>query len=328
VCGWYSRIAQPPEADIQIEGKNKELEYMRTMITSLTLAVLVSAAAARPLRGDSNNEKAQTVINAARAALGGEAKLSSLTGLLATGRVTKAMGDQTIDGDIEISLLLPDKYKEVETTSLMGGAAEVTRTSAVDGSNAWSDTAATSPGGGQVIIRGAKGGDESKIRAAQEKAIRSDFARNVIIWLIQAPASSAVEFTYAGEGETDKGHVDVIDAKGADDFAIRLFFDKETHLPTLVTYHAAVPKMKMMQVAGPLDAKKLPKLPDDKPGDDSSAKPQLPEVQVALSDYKAEGGVLLPHKFTRSSGGEAVDEIVISKYKLNPTLKPESFKKK
>ena len=54
----------------------------------------------------------------------------------------------------------------------------------------------------------------------------------------------------------------------------------------------------------------------------------LDEIQVLISDYKPEGGLLLPHRFARAAGGATFDETEITAYKINPPLKPQSFKKK
>jgi len=58
-----------------------------------------------------------------------------------------------------------------------------------------------------------------------------------------------------------------------------------------------------------------------------AANPEMAEVQVYFSDYRAEDGLLLPHRVTRSINGDFSEEWELKKFKINPPLKAESFKK-
>ena len=61
-----------------------------------------------------------------------------------------------------------------------------------------------------------------------------------------APSRSfAVTYTYAGQAESPDGKADVIDVKGADNFAARLFLDTQSHLPLMLTYIAPEPRVVM-----------------------------------------------------------------------------------
>ena len=55
--------------------------------------------------------------------------------------------------------------------------------------------------------------------------------------------------------------------------------------------------------------------------------PKTVEIQMYLSDYRGEGGVLLPHHITRAVNGEVTEEWDVTKFKINPPLKAENFKK-
>jgi hypothetical protein len=63
-------------------------------------------------------------------------------------------------------------------------------------------------------------------------------------------------------------------------------------------------------------------------GDKGSAKPEPQKVQVLLADYRSEDGILLPHQITRAINGQTFEDLQIAKYRINPSLKPQSFKKK
>ena len=48
-------------------------------------------------------------------------------------------------------------------------------------------------------------------------------------------------FSYVGEAEAPQGRADVIDAKGPDNFTIRLFVSQQTHLPIMVSWQGRRP---------------------------------------------------------------------------------------
>src|SRR5262249_45093673 len=98
------------------------------------------------------------------------------------------------------------------------------------------------------------------------------------------------------------------------------------------TYRGYAPMMRMASLHGvsPEEAEKRARDEVDKNRNEIKNAPRPPqsEIQVMISDYKAEGGMLLPHRFTRAAGGATFDETEITAYKINPPLKPQSFKKK
>jgi hypothetical protein len=44
-----------------------------------------------------------------------------------------------------------------------------------------------------------------------------------------------------------------------------------------------------------------------------------------LDDYRAEDGVLLPHKVSRSVDGKTTEEWTFKTIKVNPAFKPDAF---
>ena len=47
-----------------------------------------------------------------------------------------------------------------------------------------------------------------------------------------------------------------------------------------------------------------------------------------LSDYKKVDGIMLPHKIETELDGQPNEEWTIEKYKVNPTIKPDTWEKK
>ncbi len=161
--------------------------------------------------------KAQQLIAQARAAIGGE-KLKSLTSLSATGNLRRKLGQMETSGEVQIDLLLPDKMLRTETMTMMGGV-ELTRVEAISGGNVWMDQQNSGHGGGMVMIR-RPGGDTPQALATQQNAARAESARVMLGWLASTLASFPVEYSYAGEAESPDGKANVLDVKGANNFAV------------------------------------------------------------------------------------------------------------
>jgi len=285
----------------------------RSRLIGLGLAIssLFTASVIGPVRAD---DKAQQLIKQVRAAIGGDSKLNSITSLELSGKLNRSAGGRSSTNDVTLSVLLPDKFKRVEVAS--GGAVEYTRTVAMDGDDGWIDLSSPNGFGPKgAYMKSASGNQDAQ--KAQIDAVRVDFTRILVSLLLAAPTANSVEFKYAGEAKMDNLQVDLLDAAGPGGLAMRLFIDKQTHHPVLMTYDAQ---------AKPGDAAGGGKGGDK--GDKTAAKPEIQKVQVLLADYRPEEGILLPHQITKAANGQTFEEMSIAKYKINPSLKPQSFKKK
>jgi hypothetical protein len=171
--------------------------------------------------------------------------------------------------------------------------------------------------------------DDPAARAAQLRTVREEFARTLIVWLLTSPANFPVEFSYAGEAESKDGKADALDIKGPEGFNVRLFLDKQTHLPLMLSYRAPQQRVAMVTrtAQGSQDDLEARKKEAQEQAEKQSVNPQLSEVQVYFSEYSAEDGILLPHRITRSVNGDFSEEWELKKFKINPPLKAESFKK-
>ncbi len=56
--------------------------------------------------------------------------------------------------------------------------------------------------------------------------------------------------------------------------------------------------------------------------------PPLGTFAIHLSDFKKVDGVLLPHKLDTSLDGQPNEEWTVEKYKVNPTVKADTWEKK
>ena len=142
----------------------------------------------------------------------------------------------------------------------------------------------------------------------------------------------AVEYKYAGESEVEDAKADVIDVTGPDNFSVRVFFDKSSHLPLLLSYRGPKPRIVMMtrqagERAKPEDIKKARDEAEKKMAAEAPAVPEEVDFYIRLTDHKKVGGLMLPHKLTFLTDTEVSEEFEISKYQINPQFKADLFEK-
>jgi hypothetical protein len=266
---------------------------------------------------------ASQVLDRARQALGGP-KLAAVTSVSAKGSYRRTMGERDVSGELTVDLQLPDKFLRTESMTLMGDAV-VTRETGLNGSQLL-QTSKTSGGGPGMFIRMA-GAEGPAAEAQMLRAQQDELARHTLVWLLTAPAGTPLDFTYAGEAQAEDGKADVIDVKGADNFAARLFIDKETHRPLMLSYKGVVPRLVMqtMRAQPPAGGPGQHRPNDPQPAPPA---PEHGDIQLFFSDYKNVEGVQLPHHIARSVNGNPTEEWTITKFKVNAPIKPETFEKR
>jgi hypothetical protein len=263
------------------------------------------------------------LLGLARQAVGGAERLESLESLSATGKLRRVMGKMGQSGEIQITLLVPDKYRREETLNMPSGP-EITMITALDGNQVWRDMRGKL--GSPAFPRGRT--DEDNFKSMELREIRAEFARQMLVLLLIGPDVMNLEFQNAEKAGSDDGRADVLDIKGADEFSARLFLDKKTNLPLMLTYRERVPRMNQMMPLPPF-AQGNKKMPPEPPEFSMGQMPEMAtaEIQLALVAYKNVSGLQLPHHFTRSMDGKVVEEWTVSKYKINPHLNLDDFKK-
>jgi hypothetical protein len=318
--------------------------------TTLALALVALSAAGAFGKDNASASRAEEVLKQARAAVGGEAKLGGVRALSVKGKFRRVMGEREMSGEREFDLLLPDKYMSTETIVIQGMAMTITNTRAVNGPEFWSSGGGRGgrPGGNMFVMRGdgKEPTPEDLARAEQEQArhMRVEMARYVLALLLTPTPSFPLEFSYFGEATADDGSADVIDATGPEGFSARLFLDKQTHLPLMLTYRAPKPRVVTMTMqGGPRGGgggaagaagghgktkEEILKEAQDRMKAQGEAKPEEVEMQVRFGDYKESGGLLLPHRIASGPDGETSEEWEIKSYSVNPQFKADKFQKK
>ena len=299
---------------------------MRNLLLFLSLVLLIAPAA---LAND--DARAQEILKQARQAIGGDEQLQKIQGLEIKGRYTRTFGDRQMGGDREISILLPNKYLVEDAMNAGGLSTAMINTRALDGDKAW--TGNSGGGGGMVFRIGGPGGGQAspeQMEAMQRRIFTAEFSRYLLAMLLMPPPSLAVEYKYAGESDVEDVQADVIDVTGSDNFAVRVFFDKKSHMPLLLSYRGPKPRiMTMTRQAGSKaeDVAKAREEAEKKMQAETPAAPEEVDFYIRLQDYKKVGGLMLPHKLTSLTENEVSEEFEISKYQLNPQFKADRFEK-
>ncbi|MEK6408323.1 MAG: hypothetical protein AABN34_15290 [Acidobacteriota bacterium] len=293
---------------------------MQRIVSLSLLLALLMAAHNTATEGGTAMDRAEELLHQARAALGGEARIKTAVSLSVSGTLRRVTENQDQSGEIKLDFLMPDKFKKTETMNLIAGI-ELTLVTTLNGDQAWKDSKSSSPGNAQVTVMRPGGQGQQPVPLPE---VRAEFARHLLALLLIPPPSFPMQFSYSGEAEAPDGRADVIDAKGPDGFAAKLFLDKTTHRPLMLSYRGIVGRMSTMRAAGGSrdDIDKLVKEAQ------ANAVRQQAEIELRFSDYRTVDGILLPHHITRAANGKITEEWQITKFKLNPPgIKAEKFQK-
>ena len=305
------------------------------------------------------------IVSAARKALGGEDKVAGLKGLTAEGPFRRSMGGRDMEGVLTVTIARPDKMKRVEEMQMGGmvGGPMIERTSVLAGTAAWDDTQNRGGMGGgmQIVMRGpgdgpgpggGTGPTPEQLNEIRVRRMRVQLQRLTAALV----ADAGTPWVDAGIAESPDGKADILETKEETGRMLRLFIDQETHLPLMVQYQDPKPMiminggpgrgpggpgMRGPGGAGPGGAGPggaapgaggpPPMTPDEvqkRVAEMQRNPPQLGTFAMHLGDYKKVDGIMLPHKIETSLDGEPNEEWTVEKYKVNPTIKPDTWEKK
>ncbi len=303
------------------------------------------------------------VLAEAKKALGGEDKVAALKGLTAEGPFRRSMGGRDMEGVMTLTIARPDKMRRVEEIAMGGmvGGPMIERTSVLAGNLAWDDMANRGGMGGgmQIVMRGPGGPGgpggaggaapltEEQLNEARVRRARVQLHR----WMAALVTAGPAPWTDAGIAESPDGKADILETKEETGRVLRLFIDQATHLPLMVQYQD--PKPMVMINGGPGGPGRGPGGPGGPPpgagggGGAGGGRPQMTPEEMQkrademrknppplgtyamhLGDYQKVDGVMLPHKIDISLDGQPNEEWTVEKYKVNPTIKADTWEKK
>ena len=164
---------------------------------------------------------AQGVVAAAREALGGEQRLSTVRTITATGQTRQLRGNNLIPIEFEINCELPDRFVRKDEIPAQ-------------------DTDVTVSGfaGDQLILFPAPPPNAAPLRLA---GVRQDFARLMLGAFAASFPAFPLTFKYLAEGDAPEGKADILEVAGPNNFAARFVIQRDTHLPVMLMWQAPGP---------------------------------------------------------------------------------------
>jgi hypothetical protein len=303
--------------------------------------------AARRARAPAAVERAASILAEARQALGGDA-LAAVKTVVATGRTRRVRGNNLHPIEFEMSIEFQDKY--VRTDEFPAEATDPTTT----GFNGERLIARPERGGGPAAaaLRGAPppgaagGAAAPDPQRARVIAAKQDFVRFALGFLPGSFDTYPLTFAYAAEARAPQGTADVLDVTGADGFAARLFIDRTTHLPLMVSWRLPPTSVIVTVPGAPPPATVAPGvvmvMGPPPPADGASQadkdayakavgelrdRTQKTPVEHRLyfADYRAEDHVTFPFRLRRAIGVDTTEETTFDGFRINTRIDPRKF---
>ncbi len=334
-----------------------------TWIVILGLAVFAGVVAASAMQAPtpgSTSGEAAAVLSAAREALGGDKRLSSVKTLVASGQTRQLQGDNLVPILFEISIELPDKYVRTDEIPARESGPS-SRGFNGDGLIQSGDApggprrGGPPPGGGgpppPAAARGnapAEGGrGPSGPPPNPTVPVKQDFAKLTLGMFASSFSSYPLSFGHAGQAEAPEGKADVLDIKGAGNFSARLFIDSKTHLPLMLSW--TTPPNLVPVVAGQKPPANLPPgsvmfetpippaesaTPEEKTKFEEEAlaarkkamaSTRPTENRIYYADYRDVDGLKFPFRIRRAVGATTVEETVFDRFRINARVDPGKF---
>ena len=266
-----------------------------------TVAAVLVCLGAGELPGLAQARTAESVMAAARAALGGEAKISGVKTFIATGRTRQVRGENLVPIEFEIQAELPDKYSRRDEFPAQD-AGPVTAGFVGDALVLIPRPVPPSPRPGMPAPP--PGAMEAQLRARTMQT-KQDFARLLLGMFAGTTPAFPVTYSYVGQAEAPQGKADVIDVKGPANFSARLFV-ADNSVPIMLTWTGA-------QGAG------------GAPGGPAGAPSAPVEQRLYFADYRDVDGLKLPFRIRRAAGSETTEETTFDRYRINAKVDPRRF---
>jgi hypothetical protein len=293
-------------------------------------AVVAVCLAGAMVRAQTPAPDPAAILATARAALGG-ARLSEITTFVATGRTRQVRGDNLVPIEFEISCVLPDRYIRRDEIPAQENGPTMTGFTASGLIESPSPAAPPMRSGAPPP----PGPDLDAARNARLADLREDVARLMLGLFAGAFSSVPVTFRLLGLAEAPQGQADVIEVAGPGNFSARLFVDRTTHLPLMVSWQAA-PRGAARGVLRPGPAgTTIPGVPPGPlPAPGISPPPGAPgpgsaalggENRLYFADYRDVDGVKWPFRIRRAIGADTIEETTIDRYRLNVRIDPKKF---
>jgi hypothetical protein len=313
------------------------MPFLRTRQVAPAVVALVTLFL--PSANGQDAARGAALMAEARKAVGGEEKLAAITRLQVTGTFLRSTGpDQIIDGDFDVLLELPDKYRKNELTGFAG--ANVDRTEVLNGTDVWDDTASAAGrgfgGGGFGRDRGGRGGFgggrgggrqgdagppglDDRLKEQLRRVRQAELARLTLVWLLTTDGPVA----WIGTAESPDGTADVLEVR-PNGVVTRLFLEPKTHMPLMISWQGQPSR------GGDLNQRRgggrnAAQGGRGRGATETGGAPGQATLELHMSEYKTVNGIKLPHLITRGTEGTTQEELKIKGFKINPAFKADTF---
>lgn len=290
---------------------------VRRVWLPVSSAVLVWCALVtpRPAHGQSDANATRAIADA-RAAMGGDARLTAIKTLVVTGRTRQVRGDNLVPIEFEIQAELPDKFARRDEFPAQDAGPTVT------GFNGDRYIQSPAPQPPPARPGGPPPPTPQQLEAAaraQLGAAKQEFARLMLGLFAASYPSYPLTFAYVGQAEAPQGRAEVIDVKGPGDFLARLFIDSRTHLPIMLSWQARQPPTRGRGPAGG------PPPGPQTPGAATGGPPPPVENRLYFAEYRSFDGLQLPTRVRRAVAGETTEETTFDRFRINGRVDPRRF---
>jgi len=300
--------------------------------------------AAAPAPSPAAIERANTVLEAARQALGGD-KLAAVRTLVGNGRTRRLRGNNIQPIEFELSIELPDKYlrkdefpaEESDPTSTGFNGTQLLQFPVPQ-----APPMAARPGGPPPP----SAAQLEAQRAARVMTAKQDFVRFALGIFASNFETYPLTFAWVAEAEAPQGKADVLDVRGAGNFAALLLINRDTHLPVMLRWQTPPTSVIVTAPGQPAPASVAPGAvivagpPPPAAGASQAEQEQYAKDVVALraktqaspveqtiyfQDYRPQDGLQLPFRFRRAIGADTTEETTFDRYRVNPRIDPKRF---
>jgi hypothetical protein len=281
-------------------------------------------------------QDARPLLDAARTAMGGATVLDAIRTLSARGSMTRTRGPISSQSQFEFDYAVPDRYVYRTTETMGQGGPFPFTASARDGFNVDRVIHELAASNGRQMEfplpppTTAQG--IADLAATRLRAQKITFARMMLPLFAAAPAAYPVTFAVSGEDRVGTALADVVDVRHTDGFAAKLYLDRTTHLPILLTWMDAprvVMSTSQMVITGPTNGRPggppAPAPPPSFPAGDPTVGLAPVEYQLAIADYRSRNGINWPTHLTLTVSGRVQEDTRISSFTINPTIDPKRF---
>jgi len=284
---------------------------MRRFVPALlTLSLAVATGAGDAAQVSAQARTAESVMAAARKALGGDEKIAAVKTFIATGRTRQVRGENLVPIEFEIQAELPDKYSRRDEFPAQDAGPS---TSGFVGDAVVLIPRPVPPPPRPGAPAPPPGQQDGMLRARMMTA-KQDFARLMLGMFATSYPGFPLTFTYVGQAEAPQGKADVIDVKGPANFAARLFV-AENGLPIMLSWTAPAPPGR----GGPGG-------PGGGGAPGAGGPPAAaPEQRMFFADYRTVDGLQLPFRIRRAAGAETTEETTFDRFRINAKVDPRRF---